>query len=240
MTEHRCFCPQIGPGRLELPPEEAHHAATVMRVRAGEAVTLFDGQGRTARATVREVRRRAVCVETDRPIEFAPPPAPSLVLHVAMPKTARQHLLIEKCTELGVNGVEPILTEYGVAKPTDAGYEKWRRFAVEAAKQSRQLWLPELRPAKAFIASLGAGGNAELSLIASPQPGAQPIIRVLLSEREPGRPIHVWIGPEGGFSPHELSAAEAAGLVAVSLGPTILRVETAAIAAAALVRLIGD
>ena len=238
MPEHCYFCSEIRAGLMELPPEEAHHAASVMRVRVGDRILLFDGRGASAPATVREVRRRLVSVETDAAGESRPPATPRLVLHVSMPKAARQHLLIEKCTELGVSAIQPLLTDRGVAKPSAGADHRWRRFAIEAAKQARQWWLPEFLAAQSLAESLDVARAGGLCLIASLASAARPLGDLLLDGGEPAQEVHVWIGPEGGFTPHESAMAAAAGLIEVSLGPSILRVETAAIAVCALVRLL--
>ena len=213
-----------------------------MRVRAGDAVELFDGRGTVADATVIRVADKSVSVDVTELKPHVPPPQPLVSLHVAVPKGPRQHVLIEKCTELGVGGIQSIITARSVVKPAASAVSRWRRYAVEAAKQSRQAWLPEIHPPLAFRRTIEAEhvrARQALNLIAAPEADATPFAEALRDGAASGGLTHVaaWIGPEGGFTPEEVQAALAAGLRAVSLGPSVLRVETAAIAVAAAVRL---
>ena len=246
MAVHRYFCEHFEPGSCRLSPEESHHAASVMRVRPGEAVELFDGCGGTASATVTRVAREAVTVEVTRLRPMAVRPEPSLALYVAVPKGARQHVLVEKCTELGVSRIEPIITQRSVVKPGASIVSRWRRYAIEAGKQSEQAWLPVIEPPLAFARSIELDRADELQrstslrLVASPGPKARPLTLSLREGIASGAlsRVAIWIGPEGGFTPAEVEAAEAAGIQPVSLGESVLRIETAAIAVTAAVRLL--
>jgi 16S rRNA (uracil1498-N3)-methyltransferase len=238
MTAHRYYCERIIPGTIELAGDESHHAVNVLRVRLGDTIELFDGRGTVAAATVSRVARKAVSVEVTTVTAAVPRSSPALVLCVAVPKGPRQHVLVEKCTELGVALLQPILTERGVVEADASTVARWRRYAIEAGKQSHQAWLPDIPPRVGFIESLTGrtGVSAQPRLIASPAADAPPLAAAL---RGCGgvAALAVWIGPEGGFTPAELQAARAAGLQTVSLGDAVLRIETAAIAVAAAVRL---
>ncbi|MCK4658810.1 MAG: 16S rRNA (uracil(1498)-N(3))-methyltransferase, partial [Phycisphaerae bacterium] len=233
---HRCFCEQIRSGRCDLSPEESHHIASVLRMRVGETLELFDGQGTVAEATISRVARKSVCVEVAAPRVRISQPYPILDLYVAVPKGDRRHMLVEKCTELGVNTIQPLITERSVVKPDATAVSRWHRYAVEACKQSRQAWLPQISPPVAFYRSIEARHPTALNLIASPHPDARPLADALRDSR-PLTHLAVWVGPEGGFTVEEFQTACAAGLLPVSLGVAVLRIETAAIALAAAVRL---
>ncbi len=274
MAAQRYFCEQIRPGTCALSPEETRHASSVMRVRVGDSVELFDGQGTVADATVTLVARESVSVEVGALRPHIPRPEPLLTLHVAVPKGSRQHVLIEKCTELGVSTIQPIIAARSVVKPGASAVSRWCRYAVEAGKQSGQAWLPDLHPPRAYRESVKGARGGGLNLIATPGAAATRLSEVLApflvgqscsGLRDAGRTtgedavrhkpteglspkaaqatprllthISVWIGPEGGFTPEEIQAALDAGLRPVSLGDSVLRIETAAIATAAVVRL---
>ena len=242
MNPHRYYCERIDADTCDLTAEESHHARTVMRVREGDPVELFDGRGTAAVATVSRVERESVRVAVTRRCPPAPAPHPVLSLHVAVPKGARQRVLVEKCTELGVNLIEPIIARRSTVKPAASALARWRRYAIEAGKQSRQAWLPRIAPPQAFDHSLDTeriDADISVNLIAFPGANSRPLAAVLGDAALSGDLTHVavWIGPEGGFTAEELTAALAAGLWPVSLGSAVLRIETAAIAVAATVRL---
>jgi 16S rRNA (uracil1498-N3)-methyltransferase len=199
-------------------------------------VQLFDGQGGQATAEITQLDRHGVEVAPGQR-EHVPRPIPlHLCLAAAVCKGPRQDWLIEKCTELGVPELFPILTERSVVRPARGRAERWRRLSIEAAKQSQQAWLPTIHPPCPLASVLEQAGRFDAAWIALPTAATE------LSEavgRLPGetRSVMLLIGPEGGFSAEELTSAERAGLMGVRLGGTILRVETAAIAAAAVVLL---
>lgn len=209
-----------------LQGDEARHATRVMRLGAGDAVTLFDGTGWEYTAVVRSVARSEIelVVTAAESIDREAPVR--VTLGVAMPKGDRQKVLVEKLTELGVACLTPLVTERSVAQPKASGVEKLRRTVIEASKQcgrNRLMQIDEPTPLQAFLERC----DADRRLIAHPHRDRQaPATSV-------EGPVAVAIGPEGGFTEDEVAAAEAAGWGAVSLGRAILRVETAAIAAAA-------
>lgn len=209
--------PEAG-GLVTLPPEEAHHALSVLRLGEGAAVEVFDGSGRLAEAEVAHASRRAVEVRilscTNPGLE-----PNAFTLATAVPKGKRWQMLVEKCTELGVGIIQPI--RFGRSVGDGGAPEKWIRWAVEAAKQCNRLTLPTLCPVMPFTDWL-----------------RPPMTGWHLADREgsaPGllpRPVRgILIGPEGGLTDAEQSACVAAGLGRVRLGRHILRIETAAVAA---------
>lgn len=246
---HRYFCESIRLGPCRLSVEESRHAAVVMRTRAGDVVELFDGRGAVFEATVTRVEREGVALDVTRLQAQVPRSGPWLALFVAVPKGPRQRFLVEKCTELGVSGLCPIKTERCVVKPADSLAARWRRYAVEACKQSRQAWLPVVERPMEFAESMHAepfgaaddprGGEAR-RLIASIGQNQTPPLKSVLQAAGPSvadAGIALWIGPEGGFTEGEVQAAQACGVQPVSLGGSVLRIETAAVAATAAVRL---
>jgi 16S rRNA (uracil1498-N3)-methyltransferase len=227
MSERFFVASPIAGTRAELSGDEARHLVSVMRAKVGDEVTLFDGCGAEFVARIEAIRKQAVELsivtrsKIDRELPFA------LTLAVALPKGDRQKWLVEKATELGVTRLVPLMTERGVAQPVEAAIERLRRTAIEAAKQSGRNRLLEIGPPVAVLDFFAATSTADLRLVADPA-GEQ-----LATIELPASDLAAAIGPEGGFTPGELAAAQSAGWRSISLGPRILRVETAAIALAA-------
>jgi 16S rRNA (uracil1498-N3)-methyltransferase len=188
-----------------------HHVRRVLRLRDGDAVTVTDGDGRW-----RSCRLSSDGVTPEDDIVVEPPNVEPLTVYVAMPKGDRADWLVQKCTEVGVDRIVAVTAERSVARwsgdRATRPVSRWRRIAEEAAMQARRVRVPELDGPVAATTVLGATAVAE--------PGGR--------ELEP-RDRAVAIGPEGGWSPAELAAASDQ----VSLGPYVLRVETAAVVAAA-------
>jgi len=220
-----------------LDEEEAGHAVRVLRVRPGEAVECVDGRGGRYTGRVEEVTKRSCALRLESEV-FEPPLAPALVLVVAPTKsTDRFEWLLEKATELGVSAVQPVWTARSERRMEKA--DRWERILVAAMKQSRQAYLPELRPAVSFAAWCASSEAAALrGYVAHCMPGPKPHLLAAV-RADGGRDSWVAIGPEGDFTPDEVAAAGAAGAVAVSLGDTRLRTETAGIAAVHAFRLAG-
>ncbi len=235
MSEARFYHRPIRPGELELDPLEAHHAVAARRLQPGDPVVLFDGAGceGIAEVCVTNSRRFAVRVRAVRTVPRSA--CRALTVAVAPPKQARQDELVEKCTELGVTAIQPLCTERCVATPDGRRLERWRRVSIAAAKQSGQAWLPDIRePVPLPTLLSGAGGAFELILLADLSPSASPLPAVLRRKCR-ARTVLGLIGPEGGFSDAERQLLLSCGAQAVRITPTTLRVETAAIALAAVV-----
>ncbi|MGL4512141.1 MAG: RsmE family RNA methyltransferase [Lacipirellulaceae bacterium] len=209
---------------------EAHHLLHVMRLGVGDRVTLVDGSGAEFLADVESATRRDVRLAIVERTEADRELPDDLVLGVALPKGDRQKVLVEKLTELGVTRLVPLATERSVAVAGEGALDKLRRAVIEASKQCRRnRWMrvEPPRPLGAFLDDPLGDGSAPLRLIAHPQvTPLGPLASCV--------PAAVAIGPEGGFTDAEVDAAAAAGWRAVSLGPRVLRVETAAIALAAI------
>src|SRR5947209_6641132 len=226
------------PGPLGLTGSEAHHARDVMRVRRGEKVVLFNGQGREITAeivdfTCEEIRlRRLHEAET-------PPLRCRIVLGQAIPKGKNMELIVQKAVEIGAAEIAPIISDRTIVQIDSESaaqkQSKWQQIVIEAAKQSGQNWVPRVHaPMKlAELFSAAAVESFDLRLIGSLQPGAQYLKKVLAdySSEHQHRPrsVLMLVGPEGDFTPAELALARRDGCQPITLGPIILRVETAAI-----------
>ncbi len=223
--------------RFYLPPEswlvdpaltgdEARHLSQVLRTKAGETITVFDGCGRRAAAEVLSVSRDRVLLRIGE-ILLSKSPWPAITLAQAIPKGKNMDLIVQKSVELGVAAIQPLVTRYTVVQPGDGKSEKWRRNALEACKQCGQDTLPEIGEPLPFGRWISTQPDMPgLKLIASLAPGAQPLRKTLL--QHPGTAVvTMLVGPEGDFSAEETTAALAAGFLPVSLGSIVLRVETA-------------
>jgi 16S rRNA (uracil1498-N3)-methyltransferase len=230
MSERFFVAEPVTGERAELTGDEARHLAAVMRAHVGDLVTLFDGSGYEFTGRIQSIGKRAIELaiverrQVDRELLF------TLTLAVALPKGERQKWLVEKATELGVTRLVPLVTQRGVAQPVESALDRLRRSVIEASKQCGRNRLMEIAAPIAaddlFRAPPQDASRELLCLIADPSGGALPEIG------QGNADVLAAIGPEGGFTPMELAAAEAAGWQSVSLGPRTLRVETAAIAVA--------
>lgn len=225
---------------LEFGGDEAHHCSRVLRRSPGEGIEIFDGRGRVATASItavgREVRVEVHSVVTHPPLPHA------IHLMPAMIKGDAFEWLLEKAVELGVASIQPVLTNRCVARLSGAEESrklmKWRRQMVEAAKQCHTPFLPVLHPVKSFDLAMQktAAEKGGFKLIPALSGSTRPLVEVLA---EPGqattRCAWIIIGPEGDFTADELAAAESAGFQSVTLGPLVLRAETAGIVAVGVV-----
>lgn len=228
------------PDHLVLDADQAHHCLDVLRMKAGERATVFDGRGHEATVEIATTSKGRVDFKTLQQAKTAPIGA-QVVLGQAVPKGKNMDLIIEKATELGVAEVVPLLSDRTVVRldASDAKdkREKWQRVAVEACKQCGQNWLPDVATPIAMKAFFDARPKFDLMLIASLQPGAKHLKEVLrevtgdgpLARTKRPRRVLVLVGPEGDFTPAEISLALSSGCRPITLGPIILRTETAAI-----------
>ena len=217
--------------RLALDPGESHHALDVLRMKKGERATVFNGQGSEATVEIAEAKRERVSFRVLQQSKTAPL-ACSITLGQAIPKGKNMDLIVEKSVELGASIIAPLLSERTVVRVDEdealRKRDKWQRVAIEAAKQSGQNWLPRvLKPVspKEYFAT---GEKFDLMLIASLQPDARHLKTVLADAGKPSR-VLILVGPEGDFTPAEIALAKSHGCRPVTLGPIILRTETAAL-----------
>lgn len=231
MTAHRFHAPDLHPGILDLSPNEAHHANAVMRLKPGDAVELFDGKGAIAVGTLQSSGKRGASVEVTEIQRVERPNSNPLVLAMAIPKSPRQSFLFEKCTELGVDAIWPITFDRSVVKTSASGVAKWERTIIEAGKQCRTAYLPEILSPLRFKEAVGTHRDDATHVVCDPS--ASTSIADPIRALDSGRSCVVWIGPEGGMTDHETEQLASRGAVMAKLGGNILRIETAAIAVAA-------
>jgi len=222
-----------GPGSLWLGEEEAHHCTRVLRKRAGDEVELFDGRGRVARARIIGARKELVELQIESETRHAPLPHAVQVLPALIKGEAFEWLL-EKAVELGAAAVRPVITANSVMQWDKAQAEKkmakWRRHMQEAAKQCHTPFLPELHEPVVLAELLAATDNEALRLVPALFGPVRSLVKVVADWGPGTHRAQVLIGPEGDFLPEELQAAVAADFQPVTLGPLILRAETATVA----------
>jgi 16S rRNA (uracil1498-N3)-methyltransferase len=228
---------QIASGVITLEEAEARHAADVLRIRPGEEAAILDGEGREYQCRVEKVERKKIDLKVVQ-THTSPKPACRITLAQAIPKGKIFESIIQKATELGVFRIVPLLSERVITRLEDESAErkadKWRQTAVEAIKQCGQRWLPKVDPPMSLPAALAKGEPFDLALVGSLQNGAHHPREYFFdyarknSGQSPASVV-AWIGPEGDFSPDEVAAIEKSGARPITLGPLVLRSETAAI-----------
>jgi 16S rRNA (uracil1498-N3)-methyltransferase len=222
----------ISSDRVVLAGPEAHHLIHVMRVAKGERVVLFDGGGDEFTAVVQKVGRSEVefsvvsrdSIDRELPI--------CLTLGVALPKGDRQKWLVEKAVELGVTRIVPLRSQRGVAQPVEQALQRLRRSVIEASKQCGRNRLLRIDEPRGWSDYVEDAATSPCRLLAHPQ-GFHKASQLPIPDGADS--VFLAIGPEGGFTAEEVSLAAAAGWHTVDLGPRILRIETAALALAAIV-----
>jgi 16S rRNA (uracil1498-N3)-methyltransferase len=223
---------------LALPSGAARHAQ-VRRVQPGDAVTLFDGLGADWPAEVLSMGRREVMVRVGAPRAVANELGCAVTLALGMPANERMDALVEKATELGVARLQPLLCERSVLRldgeRAARKREHWQAVAVAACEQSGRARVPVVEAVASLAAWLATGRCDGSRWLLSPRPGARPLAALAGDAAA----LCALSGPEGGLTPAEEAAAQAAGFLPVSLGPRVLRADTAPLALLAWVGLRG-
>lgn len=242
MRLNRVYCATpLAPGvELELPESAGTHVARVLRLREGTAIVAFDGRGDDHRCEILAVRGDRVRVRVEERVAGLPESPLAVTLVQAVSRGERMDLTLQKATELGVATIVPVLSARSVVRlDADQAARKlrhWQAIVASAAEQCGRSVLPELRPVVDLERHLAAPSAAAVRLM--PHPGASlPLARF----GTPAGGVELMVGPEGGFEDGEVSRAVAAGYLTVSLGPRVLRTETAGMVALTVLQaLAGD
>lgn len=232
----------LGSGiELQLGREQAHYLGRVLRLRDGDMLTVFNGDNGEFDARVTSLAKNSATVVIDTPVETATESALKVHLVQGISRGERMDFVVQKATELGVKRITPVFTQYGVVKLDQARAAKrsdhWNSVAISACEQSGRVRPPLIDPLVDLNSWFGAGAKeADTDLVL--RPGAAV---ALSSITAPVTKVCLLIGPEGGFSDKEYDDAGVAGFAPVSLGPRILRTETAALTAIAVAQTLwGD
>jgi 16S rRNA (uracil1498-N3)-methyltransferase len=231
----------VGGGQVTFSPDQARQFAAVLRLREGDLVTVFDGVGREwmARLTLTTPRRAAACLLEEASGE--PPPRLRLTLAQVVPRGAAMDLIVAKATELGVWRIVPLEAERSVRRASASGQSaRWRRIVAEATEQCGRRTLPDLAEPCTLDALLRSRAKDEPLLACDNGDGAVPLLRVCRTLTTAAA-LTVLVGGEGGLSSGEVGRVKQQGGRLVGLGPRLLRAETAALAALAVLQAsLGD
>ncbi|MDB6020499.1 MAG: Ribosomal small subunit methyltransferase [Pedosphaera sp.] len=235
---HRFYLPpaQCKDKTLILTEGEAHHALHVLRVRHGERLMVLDGAGQELLCEAHKPeggQLKLTVVQRN----IVPPLPYQITLLQAIPKGKIIESIVQKATELGVHRIVPLLSDRVATQLDDESAaskaEKWQLTAIEAIKQCGSAWLPQVEAPVTPKAYLARGEKFELPLIASLQSDCRhprDYFKTFYQEKQRlPKTVCVWVGPEGDFTPAEMSAVKSAGVLPITLGRLVLRSETAAI-----------
>jgi 16S rRNA (uracil1498-N3)-methyltransferase len=227
----------VSPGdAIELEPEEAQHAVKVLRMREGDAVELINGRGTVAIGILTQAKARQTTVRVDATSD-RPAPHPVLTVLAAPPKGTRLESMVGMLVQVGVSRLVLLDTRRSVTEPRTGKLQRLHRVVIEACKQSGRAWSMDIEgptPLETVLAHPAPQASAQL--IATMQSHAGNPRHDLPESLRTAAEVRVLIGPEGGFTPEEEHAAQAAGYEPWQMGASIMRIETAAVAAAAVLR----
>jgi len=234
MQRHRFYAPPgtEAEGSIRLDATESHHLCRVLRLSAGDQVFAFDGEGREWECEVVESHQRSSRLTVRRELDEVVESPLNLTLAQALTRSDRFDLVIQKATELGVNRITPVITGHSeirrTAEVSTSRYERWQRISLEALKQCRRRRIVTIDSPVLFPALCQNLTNTPALILS--EYGGQTFPQLSGNQRQ----LTLVVGPEGGWSKEEVALANASGLIAIYLGPRILRTETAAIAALTL------
>ena len=224
------------PDSLVLTGSEAHHLRNVLRLEPGDKVVVFDGRGRELTAEIASADSAQIQLRKLHEAQ-TPPLRCRITLGQAIPKGKNMDLIVQKAVEIGASEIAPILSDRTVVRLDEESaaskQAKWQSVAIEAAKQCGQNWLPQVQTPQSLAHFFQEHRRFDLQLIGSLQSDAVHLKKILeeyFAEHD-DRPANVLmlVGPEGDFTPAELSLARSQGCRPITLGPIVLRVETASI-----------
>lgn len=245
---HRFFVPPewLREDPVSLTGDVAHQLCRVLRMRPGERIVLLDNSGRAYVAELDRVTPSECHVHILSVSHPETEPRTRIVLYQAVPKAQNFDWVLQKGTEIGVDTFVPLLSHrcmiQDLDRITEHKMERWRRIIKEAAEQSGRTRLPRLMQARSFSQVCKRPPPETLALLLSLAEKTTSL-RYILEDKTPPSPqeVRLYVGPEGGFTPQEVRDAKEAGLESVSLGPRILRTETAPLVASSiLLYVLGD
>ncbi len=235
MARRRFFVDEVRLGQAQVVGDDAHHLTRVLRVEPGQRYEISDNHG-VYLAEVQEARKSLVTFTVVEKLATEEPLV-RVTLFASLIRFERFEWMIEKVTELGVESIVPVeagRSEKGLEHAAGKRLSRWKRIAREASEQSRRVRVPDLTEPLLFREALASTQPHRLFL--DEDPGAQPILAALPSPKTGGAEVAILAGPEGGWTDREREAAAERGWTRVSLGPMILKTETATLAALAILQ----
>jgi len=233
---HQFYCPNTDLSSKQTfidDKNELHHLRNVLRLKKDDEVRLFDGKGKEASGTLLTVTAQKATVEIHSVKQFERK-KPLILLACALPKKSKFEMIIEKATELGVDEIIPLKTDRTEIKLTDfrqtKKQQRYQTIAINASKQSKRIIIPVIHPITDFSSALNHLTKTSITIIPSLNEDTENLISAFEKIKSP-KAVSFLIGPEGDFSPEEYAQAQDKGCLPVTLGTTILKVETAALCA---------
>lgn len=234
MPKHRFHVTDIDAKSVELDNQQSEHARRVLRLGIGQNVEVFDGWGNVATGIVSHTGR-IVTIDIEEVTHYNPR-LPTVDIAVAIPKGNRAENLIEKLVELDANSIIPLITHRSVVEAGSGKFKRFDRIALEASKQCHRHWMLQIYDNTDFADVIEASDH-DLKLIAdTPDQNSDQTILGYPEQAKSAQKILVLVGPEGGWINEERTAAKNAGFLPWCIGPNVMRIETAAIAATAILK----
>jgi 16S rRNA (uracil1498-N3)-methyltransferase len=226
---------------IKLNADKSHYLISVLRCKKGDVITIIDGKGKAYEAEVAEIAKKHVFINILREMALDTESALNLILCQGMLKGEKMDLVIQKATELGVREIIPIITERCLVKETRK-VKRWQKIAEEAAEQCGRTVIPTVHEPVEFGSLFTVHSSQQMKGLIFWEEGGislkEAVLKISPSPIHPftDSPIHLFVGPEGGFTAEEVKLSEEHGLIRTTLGKRVLRAETAAIVSVALVQ----
>jgi 16S rRNA (uracil1498-N3)-methyltransferase len=244
MSEHRCYYQNLTKNDAQLSisdAQELHHLVHVLRAKANEPIEVFNGKGLTGHGVIVAASRKEMQISLRSFLEEKPL-KPLLVLACAIPKRSKFETIIEKCTELGVDEIIPLKTKRteisGSLETLNHKKKRYEEVAMNACKQSKRSFLPKIQPIMPLESMLTTITPEDMSLLGCLQKDSRRLADIPFPQIKKVNKIYILIGPEGDFTDEETTFALEKGCIPITLGPNILKVETAAISTMAYLMLL--
>jgi 16S rRNA (uracil1498-N3)-methyltransferase len=243
---HRFFVDDgnIDENNILIEGEDVNHISKVLRLRTGEKISVSNGRGKEFICTLSEINKKQVICKINEEFQNQTEAPISITLFQGLPKAQKMDLIIQKCVEIGIYKIQPVITERVVikveGKDLSNKIERWRRIAEEAAKQSKRGIIPEIAEPISFSEAIEMLKDMNLSVVPYEKEDARGLKEVLKQGLN-AKTIGILIGPEGGFDEGEIERCLNLNVKPVTLGPRILRTETAGFVASTIILYeIGD
>ena len=224
-------------GKIYAGKEESRHIASVMRLKEGDGVTVFDGSGKEYIGRIESIKNKNVIIGIEKSFTAAEKPSAEISLAQVLIKKDKMDYIVEKATELGAAAIIPLETERSVIHADKTRevhkFERWQKIAIAAAKQCGRNDLPEIKSITPFKEMLRSFADYDIVIMPCLFEGTIPLKDALKKIKDPKKML-LLIGPEGDFTPDEIARAEREGALLVSLGKLVLKSDTAAVAALAI------